>query len=123
MAGQRPPQMTASSLSAQRSQIRDGPVVPVTVTFAPQRQRRVWVTGLMSYMTFSLPRHDRRGRPSLLPRGTAPAAFTVRGGGRCVPRQDHGQRASRPASSTGIMRKAASVRPPNVCRLPEPEGP
>jgi len=41
MAGQRSPQMTASSLSAQRSQIRDGPVVPVTVTFAPQRHRRV----------------------------------------------------------------------------------
>jgi hypothetical protein len=51
MAGQSSPQMTASSFPAQGRQMFDGPMVPVTVTFAPHRQVRVCVTGLMSYIT------------------------------------------------------------------------
>jgi hypothetical protein len=51
MPGQAAPQMIASSLSAQAPQMFDGPMVPVTVTFRPHRHVRVWVTGLMSYMT------------------------------------------------------------------------
>lgn len=52
MAGQSRPQMTASSLSAQAPQMFDGPVTPVVTAALPHRpQRRVRVTGLMSYMT------------------------------------------------------------------------
>jgi hypothetical protein len=41
MAGQSPPQMTASSLSAQAPQMFDGPMMPVTVTVALHRHVRV----------------------------------------------------------------------------------
>ncbi|SDU38377.1 hypothetical protein SAMN04489733_3611 [Amycolatopsis keratiniphila] len=37
------------------------------------------------------------------------------------PPRQNGQSALRPASRSGIIVKAASVRPPKVCRLPRPD--
>lgn len=55
--------------------------------------------------------------------GVGPGAY-LRTGTRQSPHHlQNGQSAFLPASSNGTIRNAWSVNPPNVCRLPPPDGP